>query len=64
MEVLDKKLQKQVKVASKRLGLNERDVINRAVSEYLVNIKAFTNLQNELKIWDMLSARTMQKYKF
>ena len=64
MEVLDKKLQKQVKVASKKLGLNECDVINRAVSEYLVNIKAFASLQNELRAWNALSARTMQKYKF
>ena len=64
MEVLDKKLQKQVKIASKKLGLNERDVINRAVSEYLVNIKAFANLQRELRMWDTLSAQTMQKYKF
>ena len=64
MQILDKKLQKQVKVASKRLGLDERDVINRAVSAYLGNIKEFVNLQNELRMWDVLSAQTMRKYKF
>ena len=64
MQILDKKLQKQVKMASKRLGLDERDVINRAVSAYLGNIKEFVNLQNELRMWDVLSAQTMRKYKF
>ena len=64
MQILDKKLQKQVKVASKKLGLNERDVVNRAVSAYLGNIKEFADLQNELRIWDVLSAQTMRKYKF
>ena len=64
MQILDKKLQKQVKVASKRLGLDERDVVNRAVSAYLVSMKEFTNLQNELRMWNMLSAQTMRKYKF
>ena len=63
MQILDKKLQKQVKVASKKLGLNERDVINRAVSAYLGNIKEFVNLRNELRMWDVLSAQTMRKYK-
>ena len=64
MEILDKKLQQQVKVASKKLGLNERDVVNRAVSDYLQNIKEFTKLKNELRLWDVLSAQTMRKYKF
>ena len=52
MEILDKKLQKQVRVASEKLGLNERDMINRAVSAYLQNIKEFTDLQKELRLWD------------
>ena len=64
MKVLDKKLQKQIKMASEKLGLNERDVINRAVSSYLQNIKEFTRLKNELRLWDVLSAQTMRKYKF
>ena len=64
MGILDKKLQKQVRIASEKLGLNERDMINRAVSAYLGNIKEFTNLQKELRLWDVLSAQTMRKYKF
>ena len=64
MKILDTKLQKQVKVVSKRLGLNPRDVINRAVSSYIDSMKELTDLQKELHIWDVLSAQTMRKYKF
>ena len=64
MEILDIKLQKQVKVVSKRLGLNPRDIVNRAVSSYLGSMKGFTDLQKELHTWDVLSAQMMQKYKF
>lgn len=64
MEILDVKLQKQVKMVSKRLGLNPRDVVNRAVSSYLGSVKEFVGLQKELRLWDVLSAQTMQKYKF
>ena len=64
MKILDKKLQLQVKKASEKLGINERDVVNRAVSDYLSNLKQFTALKDELRAWDMLSSQTMQKYKF
>ena len=64
MEILDKKLQKQVKITSKKTGVNERDIINRAVSDYLRNIRGFVKLKNELRVWDTLAAQTMRKYKF
>ena len=64
METLDKKLQKRVLLASKRLGLDKNEVINRAVSSYLGDIDNILNLQKELHFWDVLSAKTMQKYKF
>ena len=64
MEILDKKLQKKVRLVSKKLGLPERDFINRAVSIYLGNTEDFLSLQHELRMWDILSAKTMRKYKF
>ena len=64
MEILDSKLQKQVKIISKRLGLKPSEVVNRAVSSYLGSVKEFTDFQKELNLWDVLSAQTMQKYKF
>lgn len=64
MEILNTKLQRQVKIVSKKLGLNPRDVVNRAVTSYLGNMKEFANFQKELKMWDVLSAQSMKKYKF
>lgn len=64
MEILDKKLQKRVLLASKKLGLDKREVINRAVSSYLGSIDDIISFQNELRMWDVLSAKTMKKYKF
>lgn len=64
MELLDKKLQRRVVIASKKLGLPEREVVHRAVSMYLWNMSDVAALSRELQIWDVLSAKTMQKYKF
>ena len=64
MGILDKRLQKRVRLASKKLGLDERQVINRAVSSYLGSVEDLVGLQYELSLWDRLSAETMRKYKF
>lgn len=64
MELLDKKLQRRVGIASKKLGLPEREFVDRAVLMYLWNMSEMASLSRELKIWDVLSAKTMQKYKF
>lgn len=64
MEILDKKLQKQVRIVSKRLGVPVSEVFRRAVSNYVGSIEDILSLQNELRAWDVLSAKTMHKYNF
>jgi len=64
METLDKKLQKQVHIASKKLGVTENEIIKRAISSYIGSFEDLINLQNELHGWDVLSAKTMRKYNF
>ena len=64
MEVLDEKLQKQVRIVSKRLGVPVGEVFRRAVSSYIGNVEEIINLQNELRAWDVLSAKTMRKHNF
>ena len=64
MEILDKKLQKQVRTVSKRLGVPVGEVFRRAVSNYVGSIEDLMDLQNELRAWDKLSAETMHKYNF
>jgi len=64
MEMLDKKLQKQVRFASQKLGVPEHEVFKRAVASYLSNFEDLISLQKELHSWDILSAKTMRKYNF
>ncbi|OGG73118.1 hypothetical protein A3A38_04895 [Candidatus Kaiserbacteria bacterium RIFCSPLOWO2_01_FULL_53_17] len=60
MQLLDTKIQKEVRKASKRLGIPERDVVNRAVSLYL-GMSGVASLHEELRAWDVLSAKTMRR---
>lgn len=64
MELLEKKLQKRMKAVAKQTGLNEREIVNRAVSSYLAELNEWNKLRKELHVWDLLSAKTMQKYNF
>lgn len=62
--MLDIKIQKQVRVASKKLGVTENEIIKRAISSYLGSFEDLVNLQRELHMWDILSAKSMRKYNF
>lgn len=64
MQAIDKKLQKQVKTVSKKLGLNEREFINRSVSAYLLGFQKVVSLKKELSAWDFASALSIRKNNF
>ena len=64
MQTLDKELQKQVRRVSKRLGVPEMEVIERAVSSYLGSLEDLVSLRGEMRMWDILSARTIRKHNF
>lgn len=62
MQILDKKLKQQIKRASRKTGLPEREVVQRAVSSYLGSVEELAVLQEELHMWDTLAAETMRKH--
>lgn len=64
MEILDGKMKRQVRVASKKLGVTESEIVKRAISSYLGSFEDLVNLQRELRAWDILSAKSMRKYNF
>lgn len=64
MLILEKKLKVRMKMAAKKLGLDEREIVNRAVSAYLLELEDWRSLKEELRFWEVLSAETMRKYKF
>ena len=53
----------RVRTAAKKLGLPEHEVLNRAVSSYLRELEEWQQLKKELRMWDVLSAKAMMKYK-
>ena len=53
-----------MKAVAKQTGLNEREIVNRAVSSYLAELNEWNKLRKELQVWDLLSAKTMQKFNF
>src|SRR3989344_571727 len=57
-------LKKRVRTVSKRLGLPEGEVINRAVSAYLADVENVQNLYQELAAWDEATADSMRSEKF
>lgn len=64
MLTLEKKLRTRVKTAAKRLGIGEHEIMNRAVSSYLVELDEWRRLQDELRAWDTLSADALHKHNF
>ena len=53
MEIeISQDLIKSIKIASKELNLNEREIVARAIKLYLASIKEQINLNEEIKIWE------------
>jgi len=61
---LNKKTEQKVKVASKKLGLDEKQFINASIVAYLSEMQNAINLKKELSAWDMLSGFSLQKNNF
>ncbi|MBM3260896.1 hypothetical protein FJY93_00590 [Candidatus Kaiserbacteria bacterium] len=64
MEVLDTQLQKKVRAASKKLGMDEQELVNHAVSQYLHMMEGAKQLKQELRMWDVLAAKSMRAHGF
>jgi hypothetical protein len=60
---IEKNLNKKIKDVSKALGVNEKQVIERAILFYFENIKNSVSLKKELKIWDELSDEALMKMR-
>ena len=57
---IKEKLRKDIKKASKALGVGEQEIIDRALLLYLVSIQQNLELENEFRAWDMLSDEALQ----
>ncbi|HIK02451.1 TPA: hypothetical protein H1012_01230 [archaeon] len=60
---LPKETSKKVEDASKVLGLEKKDIINRALLLYLDNLQKYLELKKELKEWDSLSDEAILNFE-
>ena len=58
MQILAKATKKEVKNISKRLGIPEGEVLERAFAYYSNSFKQSIDFKNELDAWDALSDRS------
>lgn len=61
---MNKVFRSRVKQASKKMGLPETELIERAVFTYLDDTGDIASLYKELRAWDAASAQTMKKHEF
>lgn len=61
---LDKKTKSRVKAISRKIGIPEKEIINRSVSSYVSDFTEALKLKKELEMWDFLSALSFKNHKF
>ena len=60
---ISKDVDKKIKEASRILGLEEEEIIDRAILLYLDNIQKYLELKKEFKIWDKLSDEALENFE-
>ncbi len=61
MEMLTKRTRTSIKNASKVLGVEEKDILERASLFYLDAIKGEMEFKKEIEFWDYLSDEALAK---
>ena len=54
-QLIEKQLKKEVRHASRLMGINENEIVRRALVLYLRSIQNHISLRDELNAWDVLS---------
>lgn len=60
---ISKDINKKIKEASEILGLEEIEIVDRAILLYLDNIAKYLNLKKEFKEWDRLSDEALENFE-
>ena len=59
---LSKEIKEQMKIVSKKTGLEKQEILNRALFLYFEGIQKQLNLFKELEAWEKLSNESLFKY--
>ena len=60
---ISKDTNKKIREASKILGLEEEEIVYRAILLYLDNIEKYIELKKEYKEWDKLSDEALANFE-
>lgn len=60
--VLEKKIQKNVREVSRQMGIQERELVDRAVLLYLESARKILDVEKEFTAWDALSDEAMHLF--
>ena len=63
LDRLNKWIEKDIKDASKVLGINDKKLIDRAIIVYLDAIQKQIDLKREMKLWDELSNEALINFE-
>lgn len=64
MEVeISEDILRNIEKASRELGLNKKEIINRAVRLYLHNILKEEKLKEEFEAWEMAGIEDLKKFE-
>ncbi len=60
---ISKGINKKIKKASRILGIEEEEIVDRAILLYLDNIEKYLELKKEFKEWDILSDDALRSFE-
>lgn len=60
---ISKNIDKKIKEASKLLGLDEEEIVDRAILLYLDNIEKYVEFKKEIREWDRLSDEALSNFE-
>lgn len=64
MEVeIAKETSEELKEASKLLGINQKELVDRAIVTYIDSIKKILELKRDLTAWDLLSDEAIVNFE-
>lgn len=59
--VVEKKIRKNISDISRRMGIKEKELVDRAILLYLESVKKILDVEKEFSSWDALSDESMRK---
>ena len=60
---ISKNMDRKIEEASKEMGIDKEEVINRAISLFLEDVRKMKDLEKEMKTWDKLHVEALSNFE-